>query len=176
VVLSSLWGATTDDVTNFFDRFLTIVDVPAVATFAKESTLLSSYAISRIPKYVPTVGQSEALVGSGSRFTPTRSPTDSNRYVTEADTGLGDAVDFRTLSGFPDALRENVDIEPIGYTGTSVHKLIKLVISANGTSHDYNTDVLPRLVCLLGRNPIFGDILFDGTYFKIYTGDAWITM
>lgn len=176
VVLSSLWGATTDEISNFFDEFLAIVDVPAVATYAKESALLSSFAISRIPRYVPTVGQSAALVGSGARFTPARPPTDSDRYVTEGDTGLGDAVDFRTLDGFPEDLRENTDIEPIGYSGTSVHKLVKLVVSANGTSHNYDTDVLPRLKCLFGRDPIFGDEWWDGTYFKKYNGDAWITM
>jgi len=52
--------------------------------------------------------------------------------------------------------------------------MVRLIVNASGTDHDYDTDVLPRLRILLGRNPIFGDIWYDGTRFKTYNGDSWI--
>jgi hypothetical protein len=175
-VLSSLWGATTNEVESFFDSFLAILDVPPVTSFTKESTIISSYATSRVPKWVPTQGMFGALFGTTARRTTPIYPSDDNRYVTEQDQGLGDPVDFRTYPTFPDALRENTDIEPIGYVGGLVHKCVSLIVSSNGTAHTYDTDILPRLKVLLGRDPIFGDEWYDGTYWKKYNGDAWMTM
>jgi hypothetical protein len=176
VVLSSLWGATTSDVDDFFDSFLALTDVPAITSFSKENAILSSYALSRVPKYTPTRGQSEALVGSTARLITPVHPADSNRYICEQDQGIGDPIDFRTKVGFPEELRENPDIEPVGYTGSLAHRGFKLVVDASGANHTYETDILPRIRCLLGRDPVFFDIWFDGTYFKIYNGDAWVTL
>jgi len=173
VVLSTVWGSSSDEVDNFFESFLAILDVSASTTYVKSSSILSSYGICRVPAYTPTKGQWEALSGSSARRDTPLNPSDSNRFITESDEGLGDAVDFRTLAGFPDDLRENEDFEPIAYKATSIHKLVKLVINSDGDNHDYNTDILPRLRCLFGRDPVFGDEWYNGTYFMRYNGDAW---
>jgi len=173
VVLSTLWGTSAADVSNFFDSFLALVGSDR-ATFTKPAGIISSYALSRNSRYVPTRGQWEALVGSTARLTAPKNPSDSNRFITESDQGAGDAVDFRLKPGFVD----NPDIEDIGYTGSLAHRLVRLEVDASGCNHDYTKDILPRLRCLLGRDPIFGDMLFDGTVFKIYddvTG-AWISI
>jgi len=172
VVLSSLWGATTAEVTSFFDAFLPLVTIPPETIFAKASAILSSYSVSRVPKYTPTIGQSQAAQGTGSTFKVQKNPSSANRFVVELDTGLGDEVDFSAVAGFT----ENTDIENKGYKATSVRKLVRLVVDSNGDNHDYVIDVLPRLTYLFGRAPIFGDMWFDGTYFKLYSGDAWITI
>jgi hypothetical protein len=173
VVLSTLWGTSAADVSNFFDSFLALTGTD-IATFTKPAGIISSYALSRNSRYVPTKGQWEALFGSTARLTAPKNPSDANRYITEADQGAGDAVDFRLKTGFVD----NPDIEPIGYSGSLAHRLVRLEIDASGCNHDYTKDILPRLRCLLGRDPIFGDMWFDGTVFKIYddaTG-AWISV
>lgn len=176
VVLSSIWGSTTDEVDNFFEGFLAILSSPPVTTFTKSSGLLSSYALDRNSRFTPTRGQWQALRGSSARRSDPITPSDSNRFVTEADEGLGDPVDFRTKSGFPDELRENEDIEDIGWTGTRVHKVIKLVVDSSGDNHTYEKDVLPRLECLLGRQPVFSDFWYDGTVLRFFNGDAWIAL
>lgn len=177
VVLSSLWGASTGEINVFFDKFLPITDVPPLAVFTEDSGILSSFGVGRVPRTVPTLGQSEALVGTGAYRSAPLNPSGSNRFVTELDEGLGDPVDFRTLVNFPDALRENPDINPIGYSASRIHKSVVLIIDAAGKSHDYEKDILPRLKCLFGRNPIVFDIWWDGTYFKMYSpNNSWITL
>lgn len=176
VVLSSLWGSTTDEVASFFEGFTAILDTPPEATFVKESAILSSYSVNRSSRYVPTKGQWEALAGSTSRREAPINPSDGNRFITELDDGLGEAVDFRTLSGFPDEIRENPDIEPIGYTATSLRRLVRLVVDASKDNHDYDRDILPRLQCLFGRPPVFGDMWYTGTIFKMYNGDQWMSI
>ena len=176
VVLSSIWGGTTSEISDFFDIFLTILDVPAKATFNKASAILSSYSLNRVPRTVPTIGQFNAAAGTTERRVTPIYPSDDNRFVTEQDIGKGDSVNFDTLAGFPDALRENADIEVIGYKGGIVHPIVTLVINASGTSHTYDTDVLPRLVCLLGRSPQFGDFWWTGTLLNFFNGDTWISL
>ena len=174
VVLSSLWGDTTDTVDNFFESFLQVLDSPPKVTYAKTSALLSSYSLARIPPYTPTKGQHEALFGTTGRdrLTIAKNPSDSNRFVTEQDRGLGEEVDFRTLAGFPDDIREIESIEPLGYKATNNRPLVKLVIDAS-KDIDYDTYILPRLRCLYGRDPEFGDMWFTGTLFQIYNGSQW---
>jgi len=170
VVLSSLWGGTSDEIADFFDSFLSITDVPASAPFVKVSSVISSFALSRNPRYQPTKGQFEALAGTtSSRSTPVP-PSVSNRFVTEGDQGLGDEVDFRTL-GYTD----HSAIDPIGNVGGLVHRAVRLCVDASDDSLDYEDDILPRLRCLLGRDPVFGDTWFDGVVFKRYTGDTWVS-
>ena len=169
VVLSSIWGTTDNDVDAFFNGFFALLDMPPVTAFVKDAGLLSSYGLSRNSRFVPTKGQHDALQGSTARRNPPLFPSDSNRFVTEEDQGLGDAIDFRVKPGFV----ENEDILPIGYTGSLIHKLVKLVVDASGDKHDYEKDILPRLKCLLGRDPVFGDEWFDGTLLKFFNGDTW---
>jgi len=171
VVLSNLWDGTTSVVDEFFDSFIGILDEPPDAVFVKEATRLSSYAVSRVPRYTPTAGQAEALLGSRAG---TSDPDSSNRYVVEADQGAGDEVDFATSTELAEDKRENPDIERFGCTGALTHRAVKLIIDASGTSHDYDTDILPRLRILLGRDPQFGDFWWDGTRLKFYNGNAWI--
>lgn len=166
VVLSAEWGSTSDTVDNFFDSFASIIASPPAATFTKTTTRLSSFALSRVPKYMPTKGQWEALLGS---LDGDLAPSSTNRYVTEQDQGLGDAVDFETMTGFT----VNADIERYGYTGSLITKKVALIVDGSGTAHDYTTDILPRLVVLFGRDPIFGDEWWDGTKWKRYNGDTW---
>jgi hypothetical protein len=176
IVLSSIWGDGTSVISDFFRLFTTITDVPPIAAFTKDSAILSSFSLSRISRYTPTQGEGEALQGSTARLAIPVNPSDTNRYITEADQGLGDTIDFRTLVNFPDELRENPDINPVAYTGALSHKIIFLITNANGTHFTYDRDILPRLTCLLGRPPAFGDFLWDGTYLKFMNGDTWITL
>jgi len=171
VVLSPIWGGTGSDIEDFFDEFLTLIGEPAQIEFTKDSTILSSYSVSRIPKYVPTIGENQAMKGSAARRVdgPIQ-PSDDNRYVTEMDEGLGDRTDFTTKPGITD----NPDIERYGWSGGSAHRCVKLVVDSSGEDHDYDTDILPRLRCLLGRDPVFGDEWYDGTRFKTYNGDSWV--
>lgn len=175
VVLSSIWASSSAEITNFFDSFLALVDTDTT-TFAKDSAILSWLSTDRSSRYIPTKGQFAALKGSTSRLLNPIFPNDSNRFVPEEDQGFGDAIDFRTKADFPDELRENPFIEPIGYTGGLLHRVVSLIIDASTDQLDYNRDLLPRLRCLLGRDPRFGDFWFDGTVLKFFTGDAWISL
>lgn len=172
VSLSDLWGTTGGAVEDFFDSFLTIIDDPAQAVFTKESTLLSSFSLSRVPKYTPTQGQSLALRGTRDGKS---APSSANRFVVEDDQGLGDQIDFATNTMLSEDTRENPDIERFGFTGSLTHRVVKMVMNTQGDDHDYNTDVLPRLRILLGRDPEFGDYWWDGTTLKFFSGDTWVT-
>lgn len=173
VVLSDLWDGSTTTINDFFTTVGTLSDSPADTYFTIPSTRLSSYAISRIPKYSPTYGQAGAMIGSTSRRNTPAYPSYNNRFVTEADRGLGDAVDLDNQPG----ISPNLAIERYGYSGGCTHKTVKLVIDASKIGSDpdfYNNNVLPRLTVLLGRPPEFGDEWFNGTRFMKYSGDAWI--
>ncbi len=170
VVLSASWGGSTSAVQDFFDSFLSVIDVPAAVLFSKVNTRISSYGLSRSPKTVPTVGQAQALRGSRDGDD---APSSDNRYVVEADQGLGDQVDFATSSLLPPDKRNNADIERFGYTGALAHKVVRLVVASDGVSHDYTVDILPRLRILLGRDPQFADFWWDGTRLKFFNGDTW---
>ena len=174
VVLSSTWGDTSFTIDNFFDSFLPIIDEPAQAIFSQDETRLSSFGVDRVPQYTPTAGQAAALRGSLASIATPQHPDSSNRYVVEGDQGLGDQVNFNTVAGLSDSIRNNADIEQYGYTGSLVHRVVKLVVNSSGTSHDYETDILPRLRILFGRDPVFGDQWYDGIKFKTFNGDAWI--
>lgn len=172
VVLSSLWDGTTTDVTDFFDSFDAIVDSPADTDFSQGSTRLSSFGLSRVPKYVPTIGQSRAMVGSSARRTTPIHPSFDNRFVTEKDEGLGDEVDLEAVSGI-DPVEA---IDRYGYRGGRAHCLVKMVVDGDGLGSDatfYDEQVLPRLRVLLGRDPVFGDQWYNGTRFMTFNGDSW---
>lgn len=167
-ILSSDWG-TNSGIDDFFDSFLGIVDEPADRIFG---AFLDDFAVHRTPFNIPTLGEASALAGSTSRRDTPINPSDDNRYVTELDQGVGDSVNF-TDNG----LDTNTDIDNIGYKGGLVNKKASLLVNtANDAKFDYENDILPRLVLLLGRNPVHGDEWFDGTTFKKYDGfsNAWI--
>jgi hypothetical protein len=172
VSLSSLWSPTSAEVDTFFDSFLSVIDDPPDVIFAQSSTILGAPgAVSRFSSTIPTLGQSLALQGSSSRFEVPLHPDDDNRFVTEADQGKGDQVDFREITDISD----NDDIEPIAYTGGLVHKLVFLSVNSGGTDHTYEDDVLPRLRTLLGRDPTCGDMWWDGTRLKVFSPqNVWV--
>jgi hypothetical protein len=172
VVLSSLWDGITPAVEDFFDSFAVIADNPADTIYPIANTRISSYGISRVPKYSPTLGQSQALNGSTARRTTPIAPGDSNRYICEQDQGLGNLIDLDSQPG----IITNSAIERFGYSGGLAHRMVRLVVDATMLGSDpnfYDTNILPRLRVLLGRDPIFGDYWFNGTRFLIYNGDTW---
>ena len=172
VVLSSLWNGTTSDISDFFDAFDSLTGTPADTTFSRSSTRISAFAISRVPKYIPTRGQSQALLGSTSRLSPPIHPSSDNRYITELDQGIGKSIDLEAQPG----ISPNPSIERYGYSGGLAHRTVKLVINATdlgSSSTFYDTNVLPRLRILLGRDPIFGDEWYNGTRFMRFNGDTW---
>lgn len=172
VVLSSLWGGTTSEIADFFDAFDDIAESPTDTTFSQSATRISSFGISRVPKYIPTIGQSHALLGSTSRLSPTVPPSFDNRYITEADQGLGRTIDLEAQSG----ITSNASIDRYGSTGALAHRIVKMVVNAENLGSDsnfYTNEVLPRLRILLGRDPKFGDGWFNGTRFMWFNGDSW---
>lgn len=171
-VLSSKWGATSDDVSDFFDAIEAVTDDPPEILFAKSNTRVGSWGISRVPASSPTHGQAAALHGSLGNNTP---PSETNRYVVEADQGAGSQIDFESSPELSPSTRVNPDIERYGYTGSLAHRMVKMVVNSNGTDHEYDTDILPRLKILLGRDPIMFDHWYDGTVMKFYDGEKWIT-
>jgi hypothetical protein len=171
VALSSLWtGPTGSGVSGFFDSFIPVIDVPAEVLFPKPNTRLSSWAISRVPTTVPTAGESAALRGS---MDGVASPNALNRYVVEADQGLGTKVDFAIAPALDPSRRNNTDIERFGFTGALAHRCVLLAVNSSGVAHDYPNDILPRLRILLGRDPQFGDFWYDGVRLKFFNGDTW---
>jgi len=177
VVLSSKWGGTSTEVSGFFASLEIIVGNEA--EFTQQATRLSSFGISRVPKYIPTIGQSRALSGTSSRLDIPIPPSEDNLYVSELDQGLGNRKD----------LESSTDIDPheavsrFGYSGALAHKIIQLCIdntkiptgTETGAGAFYEEHVLPRLRLLLGRNPSFGDFWHDGTNLFFFNGDTWQT-
>jgi hypothetical protein len=172
-VLSSLWGGTASDVDSFFDAFSSITDDPADTVYSKTATRIASFGLSRVPKYTPTIGQAQALLGSSARLTTPVNPSYSNRYVTESDQGLGNEVDLEAQSG----ITPHVAIDRTGYSGALCHRAIKLIVDSTkvptGSNTFYDTEVLPRLRILLGRDPEFGDMWHNGTRVLFFNGDTF---
>lgn len=173
VKLSDLWGSTDTTVPDFFNDMASLGSVD-VTSFTKSSTRLAPMAISRVSKYIPSIGESRALAGTTARRTPAAHPSDTNRYVTEEDQGLGQKIDLDVVGG---GLTPNAAIDRYGYASTLVHKTIKLCIDNSKVNNSdptfYNNNILPRLRILLGRDPIFGDEWYEGTRFLRYNGDTW---
>lgn len=173
VVLSRKWDSTGGDVDNFFNMLPEVPSGSNVVTFTPSSTRISAFGTSRIPKYIPTKGESLALRGTTARNNTPVYPADDNRYITELDEGLGDAINLDTTSG----ITPNAAFSSVGYMATRVHKLVNLVVDQSRTTEDasyYDTAVLPRLTVLFGRAPIFGDEWWTGTRFLKYNGNSWV--
>lgn len=172
VVLSSLWDGTTTEIDDFFDAFAFLLDNPADTIFPAANTRVSSFGVSRVPKYVPTIGQSEALKGSTARRATPINPSDANRFVCEQDQGLGNQIDLDSSPG----ITTNAAIERYGYSGALNHRIVRLVVDATALGSDptfYDNHILPRLRVLLGRDPAFGDFWFNGTRLLFNNGDTW---
>ena len=175
VNLSSVWGGTSSTVDDFFDALALLVD--GEVSYTQNATRLSSYAVSRVPKYVPTIGQNQALEGTTSLRNTPIPPSQSNLYVVEGDQGQGDTVDLEADTD----ISPNAAIDRYGYDGSLCHQMIRLCIDGTklptgtetGAGTFYEDEVLPRLTLLLGRAPMFGDIWYDGTRFFYYNGNAW---
>lgn len=172
VVLSSLWDKTTTEIDDFFVAFDSIVNSPADTEYTQSSTRISSFGLSRVPKYIPTIGQSRALAGSTTRRASPVYPSDDNRYVCEQDQGLGNQVDIEAEPG----ITPNAAIDRFGFTGSLTHRCVKLVIDATLIGSDptfYDSQILPRLRILFGRDPTFGDFWYNGTRLMFHNGDTW---
>lgn len=171
-ILSSVWSGNTTIIGDFFDKFAAINVSPADTEYTRSSTRLSSFGISRVPKYIPTKGQSQAMLGSSARLSTPRYPSSENRFVTEEDQGLGSQVDLEAVEG----VTPNAAIDRFGFTGSLVHKICKLNVSADNLGDNpatYDDEILPRLRILLGRDPKFGDFWYNGTRLMFYNGDSW---
>ena len=168
VVLGQIWGTTV--ISNFFSAFSSIAIVPPAANYNEATATLSSYSTSRNSKYSPTKGQFAAAAGSTARLTTPIPPSDSNRFVTEQDVGLGNAVDLEAVTG----ITPHPAIAATGYTGSNLSRSFKLTVDTSSTTPiNYQTDILPRIIALIGRAPVFGDRWFDSTVWKTFNGDSW---
>ena len=174
VVLSKKWDLTGGSVDDLFDDLNEVPGTINSVTFGVSATRISSFGLCRVPKYIPTKGQSQALAGTAARRDTPVYPSDDNRYVTELDEGLGDQIDLESVSG----ITTHAAISRYGYAGTRVHQLVNLVIDQSKlpdtNSTFYDDEVLPRLTELLGRAPVFGDEWWNGTRFLKFNGDAWV--
>jgi hypothetical protein len=145
--------------------------------FTQSSTRISSFGISRVPKYTPTIGQGRALVGTASNLASPIPPSEDNRFVVEQDQGLGNTVDLES------SLAPVLGVDRYGYTGALTHKIVQLCIDytklpsgiATTGSTFYEDNILPRLIILLGRPPQFGDFLYNGTELLFFNGNSWQT-
>ena len=178
VVLSSLWDGSTTAIQDFFGAFDFIADNPPDTAYSQNNTRISSFGVSRVSKYIPTIGQARALIGSTARRTVPAYPSDINRYITEQDQGAGDTIDLETQP----SITPNNAIERFGQSGSLSHRIVRLVVNADQISNSdagfYQTQILPRLRILLGgpdspRSPVFGDFWFNGTRLMFYNGDTW---
>ena len=173
VVLSDLWTASNAVLTRFYGKFVSESGGLDSMTFTRTSSRISSFAISRMSKYSSNKGQYDALSGTTSTFTTPILPSSANRYVTELDQGLGNAVNFSNNS----SVLGHIAIEPIGYSGALNHRIVKLVVDSTLVPNDplyYQTYILPRLTLLFGnRPPQFGDGWYNGVRFMWYNGDSW---
>ncbi len=175
VVLSSNWGVSGGNIANFFTDFPSLVGADSEVTFSLSGTRISSFGVSRVPKYTPTAGQSAALKGTSARRATAIDPGESNRYITEMDDGLGDLIDLDSQTG----ISPHAAIDRFGNEASLARKLVKLVVDSEAASDTedpnfYTDEVLPRLRVLLGRDPEFGDVWYNGQRFMQFNGDSWV--
>jgi len=173
VVLSSIWTTQPAIIAGFFADLAGILTTPQITEFTQATTRISSFGMSAVPRYTPTAGQSRALSGSTSRLAVSIDPSEANRYVTEQDQGLGNTVDLESQPN----IAPIQSIARYGNTGGLCHRIVNLTVYSDQLPTNdpdfYNDNVLPRLVILLGRQPVFGDIWYNGTRFVVFNGDTW---
>jgi hypothetical protein len=170
-ILSTLWDGSTTSISDYFYVMQNIVFSDKIANYTDTSTRISAFGVSRISKYSPSYGESQALKGSSSNRAIPVLPSASNKFVTEKDRGLGDRVDLEARFAPTSA------IERYGYAGGNSHKIVKLVVDSTLVPNDanfYDNAVKPRLVALFGRDPEFGDGWYNGVRFLTWNGDSWV--
>ena len=167
--MSDLWTGANININEFYNN----VDLNNELVFNRNNTRIGSFGVSRTSKFTLNLGQSQALAGTTSLNTSPISPSSSNKYVTELDQGLGNAVDFTAFTDIPG----HVAFDSVGYTGALNHRVVKLVVDSTAVPNDpafYSTYILPRLRKLLGnRDPQFGDGWYNGVRFMWHNGDSW---
>lgn len=174
VKLSNIWDGTNPQIDGLYNS-MTALGAIDETIFTKSSTRIGPFGLDRTSKYIPTIGQSEALTGTTGvdRRTTPLNPSDANRYVVELDEGLGPEVDLESITG----VNPNPAIQRLGYAGTRVHKAIFMCVDQalvdNSDPNFYTDEVLPRLRELLGRDPIFMDQWYDGSRLLFFNGDTW---
>jgi len=174
VKLSNLWDGTNSQIDDLYNAMAALGAIDET-TFTKSSTRIGPLGLDRNSKYIPTIGQSQALDGTtgvGRRVNPIN-PNENNRYITELDEGLGPEVDLEALP----SINPNNAIERFGYAATRSHKAVFLCVDQNLVNNNdpnfYSNEVLPRLRALLGREPIFMDFWYDGSRLLFFNGDTW---
>jgi hypothetical protein len=177
VVLSSIWsGTSSTTIDEFFNDFSSLIS-GQYASFLQSATRISSFGVSRVPKFTPTDGQCRAMAGTTSSLDTPIPPSEDNRFVTEQDQGLGNTIDLDSQTGII-----AVDgISRYGNTGGLVRRTVQLCIDYTKLPADtdtaanafYEEYILPRLMILLGRSPLWGDEWYNGTTFLRYNGDTW---
>jgi hypothetical protein len=168
VILSSIWDGTSPSIEKFFRVF--IANPFSDKSVKYNGIRISSFGVSRTSRYSPTKGQALALTGTASNRSTPIPPSADNKYVTEADRGIGDRIDLEAT------FTQNSAIERYGYTGCIANRVVKLVVDSTQVPNDptfYDTVILPRLTALLGRPPEFADGWFNGTRFLTWNGDSW---
>lgn len=169
-ILSSLWDGTSTLISNWFAAFAANTAADHAVNYGLARARLSSFGVSRISQYSPTLNQSLALAGTASNLSTPQLPSSSNRFVTELDAGLGNRVDLEAGSTAEAA------IDRYGYTGGLANRIVKLVVDSTKVPNDpnfYDAKIYPRLQTLFGRAPVFGDGWFNGTRFLWFNGDTW---
>jgi hypothetical protein len=169
-ILSSLWDGTSTLISRWFAAFAANTAADHTVNYGLARARLSSFGVSRISQYTPTLNQSLALAGSASNLSTPQLPSSSNRFVTELDAGLGNRVDLEAGSTAEAA------IDRYGYTGGLANRIVKLVVDSTKVPNDpnfYDAKIYPRLQTLFGRAPVFGDSWFNGTRFLWFNGDTW---
>ena len=179
VALSTEWGPTSTIVDDFFDAFNILLSGQS-ANFLQNTTRIGAFGISRVPRFTPTDGQCRAMAGTTASLNTPIPPSETNRFVSELDQGLGNTIDFNLQTGIIP-----VDgVSRYGNTGGLVRKTVQLCIDYTKLPADtdtaanvfYEENILPRLMILLGRSPIFADCWYNGTTLLFYNGDTWQSM
>ena len=165
VVLSTKWGTSSlsSEVNDMFNECA--ANTQENFEFNMTQTLLSPYAVHRVPKNIPTNGQFAALKGTLGDADP---PNSTNEFVVKNDAGLGEAVDLSATHGSKNGISDT------GYKATHAVAFVKLEVTAEGTSYDFDNDIKPRLETLYGRSLQFGDFWFNGTRLLMYDGEKFI--
>jgi len=171
-ILSDLWDGTTAVISDWFAAIGANTSTDHQVNYGLARARLSSFGVSRISQYSPTLNQSLALTGTASNLSSPQVPSNSNKYVTELDAGLGNRIDLEAIS----TNTIEAAIDRFGFTGGLANRIVKLVVDSTKVPNDptfYDNKIYPRLQTLFGRDPVFGDGWFNGTRFLWFNGDTW---
>jgi hypothetical protein len=173
VLLSRKWGATgttglSSELEDFFDDIA--VGTIAYKEFNIDSTILSSYSVSRVPANIPTNSQFQALKGTKGDGDP---PSMTNPYVVKNDCGKGTLVNFAELEGFGPV----EGLSNTGFMAVNLSPIVRMDVTDPEKPPSFEDNVKPRLEYLLGRTldaNAFGVRFFDGVRLFFWNGDAFV--